>query len=57
MPTNSKEYMNKYYHAHKDKILSNMSTKIVCNRCGCEIQKCHMNRHQLTKKCKKSLKE
>ena len=51
MPSNRIEYMRKYFADNKDKILSRMSEKIMCDNCNCLVVRSHMNRHQKTKRC------
>jgi hypothetical protein len=50
---NNKNELNKinkeYYQTNKDNVLIQMLIKIKCE-CGCEISKCHLNRHLKTKK-------
>jgi hypothetical protein len=38
-----------YYQNHRDDILEKLKEKVKCE-CGCEIVKCHVNRHNKTKK-------
>ena len=54
MPSNRIEYMRKYFTDNRDKILSRMSEKIMCDNCNCLVVRSHMNRHQKTKKCEKN---
>ena len=52
MPTNSKEYMRKYYQDHKDKFLKHALSKVICQTCGSKLLKSNLSRHQKTVKCK-----
>ena len=52
MPTNSKEYMRKYYQDHKDKFLEHALSKVICQTCGSKLLKSNLSRHQKTIKCK-----
>ena len=52
MPTNSKEYMRKYYQDHKDKFLEHALSKVICQTCGSKLLKSNLSRHQKTVKCK-----
>ena len=51
MVTNSKEYMNKYYYEHRDKILAGILKKVRCEICDFELQKTNLTRHMKSKKC------
>ena len=45
------EQQKEYHLNNRGKILERMLEKITCNICGCETSKCHLKRHQRTKKC------
>lgn len=45
------EQRKEYRHNNRDEILEKKKEKITCNICGCEASKCHLKRHQRTKKC------
>ena len=44
-----KTYNKNYYESNKERLLNNYKEKITCE-CGCEVTKCKLNRHLLTKK-------
>jgi hypothetical protein len=51
---NIDEYKKKdkiYYENNKEKKNEKAKAKIVCEKCGCEINKNNLKRHQKTKKC------
>ena len=52
---NNKEKINEkkkeHYQDNRGEILEIMLEKINCNICGCETSKCHLKRHQRSKKC------
>ena len=45
------EKMKEYRQKNHDELLEKMLEKINCNICGCETSKCHLKRHQRSKKC------
>ena len=51
MVINSFEYTRFYNINHKEKINQMMKTKIPCEYCGTIVSRCHMWRHNTTKKC------
>ncbi len=46
-----KQYKKDYYETNKEIIAEKRKQKVVCERCGCEIVKSYLKRHQKTKKC------
>lgn len=52
MPTNSREYMNKYYHSNKKKFY-NKYDRTFCECCNCTIQSNKFKRHLRSKKHQK----
>ena len=44
-------YQKQYYEKNKDKLLSDMKAKVVCEKCGKTIAKCNLIHHQQTTKC------
>jgi DNA-directed RNA polymerase subunit N (RpoN/RPB10) len=57
MDKSTKEYHKNYYAENKAKILGSMKKPVRCEKCGASVSKCHMTRHQATKKCKEHGKE
>ena len=47
--TYDKDYNKTYYESNKEYLLNKQKEKITCE-CGCEVTKCKLNRHLLTKK-------
>ena len=56
-PEQAKEYQKQYYAKNKDKLLTDLKQKIVCELCGCSISKCNLYSHQQSSKCKNSCYE
>jgi len=44
-----KGYQKSYYEKKQQLILDRMKVKVLCE-CGCEVSKCHLKRHQTSKK-------
>ena len=53
MPTNSKEYYDKYYRDNQHQY----KTKVRCEICNCEVSKSCISRHRKTNKHMKKLEE
>ena len=51
MPTNTYEYMHKYYIERKEHFKDMMKEKISCKLCGKVISRGHMSRHHDSKNC------
>ena len=49
-----REKAKEYYDNNKDKLSEYYKKKVICDHCGCEINKNNLPRHQKTKKCLKS---
>jgi hypothetical protein len=45
------EYDKKYYQDNKERIAEKIKERIICERCGIESNKGHINRHQKSKSC------
>lgn len=46
-----KTFNQKKYVENKEKILTQMKIKVICDCCNKSVNKSHLNRHQKTKKC------
>eukprot|EP01038_Epipyxis_sp_PR26KG_P015560 gene15560-21012_t len=53
-PEQAKEYQKQYYAKNKDKLLTDLKQKVVCELCGSSISKCNLYSHQKSSKCKVS---
>ena len=51
MPSNKGDYMKLYYQKNHDKILINMSEKIVCPKCKENVMRGNINRRMKSKIC------
>ena len=47
----NKEFCKHYYENNTDKIKTRVSAKVKCSKCGCEVRKDSLLRHQRTLKC------
>ena len=48
---------NKYLYIRYHKILEKEKEKVICDHCGCEVNKGNLKRHQKSKKCINSTKD
>tara|TARA_B100000497_G_scaffold25823_1_gene30447 strand:+ start:314 stop:928 length:615 start_codon:yes stop_codon:yes gene_type:complete len=46
------EYNKQYRYDNKEIIAEKKKEKVICDHCGCEVIKYHLNRHKKTNKCK-----
>ena len=53
---NNQEKKKEYYQNNQEKIKANKTEKIKCGKCGSEIARNNIARHQKTKKCQKTKK-
>ena len=47
----NKQYKKDYYETNKEIIAEKAKQKVVCERCGCEIVKSYLKKHQQSPKC------
>ena len=47
----SRQRANKYYKENRDECKARFAEKVVCERCGGQVSRIHMSRHQKTTKC------
>jgi len=45
------EYKKEYYQDNRDKIAEKLKEKVICDHCGCEVNKNNLKRHQQSNKC------
>ena len=45
------EYKKQYYKANKEQITERTKKKVICDHCGCEVNKYRLKRHQKSNKC------
>ena len=48
----SRQRAHQYYKDHREDCKAYFAEKMDCKLCGCQVNRSHMSRHHMTKKCK-----